>query len=85
MADNTKLATILATKNPAHVKKILELRERYACLMEKQRDEILSLQGKAIYLDYIAGEGRIMVSKPQYYERNGSTVETYFRFIDKVH
>lgn len=81
----SRLAVILADKSPAHVQKILELRKRYACLMEKQRDEILSLQRKAIYIDYIAGESRIMVSEPQDYERNGSTVKTYFKYIDKVH
>lgn len=83
--NQSRLAVILASKSPAHVKKVLELRELHSCLMEKATNEVLPLQAKATYLNYIAGEGRIMVSNPQYYERNGMAVETYFKFIDKVH
>lgn len=83
--DKTRLAIILASKSPAHVKKVLELRELHSCLMEKAMDEILPLQAKATYLNYIAGEGRIMVSNPMHYERNGMMMETYFKYIDKVH
>ena len=83
--NQSRLAVILASKSPAHVKKVLELRELHSCLMEKTKNEILSIQVKAAYLNYIAGEGRIMVSNPQYYERNGMMVETYFKYIDKVH
>lgn len=83
--DKPRLAVILAPKSPAYVKKVLELRELHACLMEKTMSKVLSLQAKAVYLNYIAGEGRIMVSNPLYYERNGFIVETYFKYIDKVH
>lgn len=82
--DKSRLAVILASKSPAHVKKVLELREMHSCLMEKTMNEVLPLQAKATYLNYIAGEGRIKVPNPQYYERNGSMVETYFKYIDKV-
>lgn len=83
--NQSRLAVILASKSPAHVKKVLGLRELHSCLMEKATNEVLPLQAKATYLNYIAGEGRIKVSDPQYYERNSMVVETYFKFIDKVH
>ena len=82
--DKSRLAVILASKSPAHVKKVLELRELHSCLTEKTMNEIMSIQAKATYLNYIAGEDKIKVSNPQYYERNGSMVETYFKYIDKV-
>ena len=82
--NKSRLAVILASKSPAYVKKVLELRELHACLMEKTTSEVLPLQAKATYLNYIAGEGRIKVPNPQYYD-NGMAVETYFKFIDKVH
>ena len=82
--NQSRLAAILASKSPAHVKKVLELRELHSCLMEKTTSEVLPLQAKATYLNYIAGEGRIKVPNPQYYD-NGMAVETYFKFIDKVH
>jgi hypothetical protein len=85
MTDSNKLALILASKSPAHVKTILEVRERYKSLMELTKNEILDLQGKALAIGYRNGECRKRMNTPSYYENNeGKTVETYFRYINRV-
>lgn len=85
MTDNDRLALILASKSPAHVKTILAVRERHKCLMELTKNEILELQGKALAIDYRNGECRKRMNTPSYYENiEGKTVETYFRYIDRV-
>lgn len=81
----SRLAVILADKSPAHVKKVLELRELHSCLMELPHQKILELQSKAVYVNYIAVEGRILTGTPRHYLRNGIDVETYFKYIDRVH
>lgn len=56
--NNTRLAMLLATKSSEHVKKIMELRHRFNCLMELPRERIIELQTKAVFYNYIQGEGR---------------------------
>lgn len=56
--NNTRLATLLATKSSEHVKKIMELRQRFNCLMELPRERVAELQTKAVFYNYIQGEGR---------------------------
>ena len=56
--NNTRLATLLATKSSDHVKKIMELRHRFNCLMELPRERIIELQTNAVFYNYIQGEGR---------------------------
>ena len=86
----SKLNQIIARLPAKTAKAVLHQREIHSCLMELDRDEILALQAKCIYLDYQEGEGRILDSVPHYYDRpdgkGGSVrVETYFRYINKVH
>jgi len=62
----------------------------HACLMELDRDKVLALQAKSVYLNFQEGEGRMLDAVPHYYDRpdgkGGTTmVETYFRYINKVH
>lgn len=69
---------------------VLDLRMVHACIMELPRSKSVQLARKAAYLNYIEGEGRKLGKVPLHYERlneNGEsvTVETYFRYLDRVH
>ena len=69
---------------------VLNLRKVHACIMELPRSKSVQLARKAAYLNYIEGEGRKLGKVPLHYERlkeKGEivTVETYFRYLDRVH
>lgn len=62
----------------------------HACIMELPRSKSVQLARKAAYLNYIEGEGRKLGKIPLHYERlnekgESVTVETYFRYLDRVH
>lgn len=70
--------------------KVLDLRKVHACLMELPRSKSVRLAKKAAYLNYIEGEGRKLGKVPLHYERlnekgESVTVETYFRYLYKIH
>jgi len=86
----TKFEQIIAKMPAKTAKAVLHQRELHSCLMELERAHILALQARCVYLNYQAGEGRALGTVPQHYERldrrgNTVTVETYFRYINKVH
>ena len=69
---------------------VLDLRKVHACIMELPRSKSVQLARKAAYLNYIEGEGRKLGKVPLHYERlnekvESVTVETYFRYLDRVH
>lgn len=70
---------------------VLALRKVHACLMElPRRSKSVQLAKKAAYLNYIEGEGRKLGKVPLHYERlnekgESVTVETYFRYLDRIH
>lgn len=49
-------------------KSVLQMRERYASLMELSHEKILELQGKSVLLNYLSGEGRRLDSEPHHYK-----------------
>ncbi len=53
-----RLTQLLEDKPETFVQKVLELRERFDCLMELPTERIAELQRKAVYANYIQGEGR---------------------------
>ena len=79
-------------KMPAKVAfAVLNLRKVHACIMELPRSKSVQLAKKAAYLNYIEGEGRKLGKVPLHYERlnekkgESVTVETYFRYLDRIH
>lgn len=86
----SKIETIIARMPPKTAKAVLHQRELHSCLMELKREHILALQARCVYLNFQDGEGRMLDTAPHYYDRpdgRGGTVavETYFRYINKVH
>lgn len=69
---------------------VIDLRKVHACLMELPRSKSLQLAKKAAYLNYIEGEGRKLGKIPLHYDYvnekgDVATVETYFRYLDRIH
>lgn len=69
---------------------VLNLRKVHACLMELPRSKSVQLAKKAAYLNYIEGDGRKLGNVPLHYERlnekgESVTVETYFRYLYRIH
>ena len=69
---------------------VVHLREVHACLMDLDTNHARALAARAIYLDYMEGEGKKLGKIPRHYERINPdgvkvTVETYFSYIDRVH
>lgn len=86
----SRVGQIIANMPEKMAKAVLHQREIHACLMELDRDKVLALQAKSVYLNFQEGEGRMLDAVPHYYDRSdgkgGSVmVETYFRYINKVH
>ena len=58
--------------------------------MDLDTNRARALAARAVYLDYLEGEGRKLGKIPRHYERVTSkgenvTVETYFSYINRVH
>lgn len=75
---------------PGEAAAVIHLREVHACLMDLDTNHARALAARAIYLDYMEGEGRKLCKVPLHYERlnekgESVTVETYFRYLNKVH
>lgn len=86
----SRLDQVIARLPVGTAKAVFRLRDIHSCLMELDRETILAIQTRSVYLNYTAGEGRFLDSVPHYYDRpdgkGGSVrVETYYRYINKVH
>lgn len=87
---NEKIAMVLSRMSPGASTKVMQLRRAHACLMKLRQERVFALQRKAILLNYIEGEGRMLDAYPRYYSRpdrhgGSTTVETYFTYINRVH
>lgn len=86
----SRINKIIASMPPGLAATVIHLREIHSCLMELNTQEAKPLAARAIYLNYIEGEGRKLGKIPRHYERITSdgtkvNVETYFRYLDRVH
>ena len=86
----SRINEIIASMPPGVAAAVVHLREVHSCLMELDTNHARALAARAIYLDYMEGEGRKLGKIPRYYERvttNGEkvNVETYFCYINRVH
>lgn len=86
----SRINEIIASMQPGEAAAVTHLREVHACLMDLDTNHARALAARAIYLDYMEGEGRKFGKIPRHYERinpDGAkvTVETYFSYIDRVH
>ena len=86
----SRINKIIASMPPGEAAAVIHLREVHACLMDLDTNHARALAARAIYLDYMEGEGRKLCKVPLHYERlnekgESVTVETYFRYLNKVH
>ena len=86
----SRINEIIASMPPGVAAAVVHLREVHSCLMELDTNHARAMAARAIYLDYLEGEGRKLCKIPQHYERVTSkgekvTVETYFSYINRVH
>lgn len=86
----SRINEIIASMPPGEAAAVVHLREVHSCLMELDRKKTKALAARAVYLDYLEGEGRKLGKIPRHYERVTSkgenvTVETYFSYINRVH
>lgn len=86
----SRINEIIASMPPGVAAAVVHLRQVHACLMELDTNHARALAARAIYLDYMEGEGRKLGKIPRHYEGVTSkgekvTVETYFSYIDRVH
>lgn len=86
----SRINEIIASMPPGEAAAVVHLRDVHACLMDLDTNHARALAARAIYLNYIEGEGRKLGKIPRHYERINPdgvkvTVETYFSYIDRVH
>ena len=86
----SRINEIIASMPPGEAAAVIHLREVHSCLMELDTKKTKALAARAVYLDYLEGEGRKLGKIPRHYERITSkgekvTVETYFRYLDRIH
>lgn len=86
----SRINEIIASMPPGEAAAVVHLREVHSCLMELGTKKARALAARAVYLDYLEGEGRKLGKIPRRYERVTSkcekvTVETYFSYINRVH
>lgn len=86
----SRINEIIASMPPGEAAAVVHLREVHSCLMEPDTKKARTLAARAVYLDYLEGEGRKLGNIPRHYERVTSkgenvTVGTYFSYINKVH
>lgn len=86
----SRINEIIASMPPGEAAAVIHLREVHACLMDLGTNRARALAARAVYLDYLEGEGRKLGKIPRHYERITSkgekvTVETYFSYINRVH
>lgn len=86
----SRINEIIASMPPGEATAVVHLREVHACLMDLDKNHARTLAARAVYLDYLEGEGRKLGKNPRHYERVTSkgekvTVKTYFSYINRVH
>ena len=86
----SRINEIIASMPPGEAAAVVHLREVHSCLMELDTKKARALAARAVYLDYLEGDGRKLCKIPRHYERVTSkgekvTVETYFSYINRVH
>lgn len=86
----SRINEIIASMPPGEAAAVIHLREVHSCLMELDTKKTKALAARAVFLDYIEGTGRKLGKIPRHYERITSkgekvTVETYFRYLDRIH
>ena len=86
----SRINEIIASMPPGVAAAVVHLREVHSCLIELDTNHARALAVRAIYFDYMEGEGRKLGNIPRHYERVNSkgekvNVETYFSYIDRVH
>ena len=86
----SRINEIIASMPPGVAAAVVHLREVHSCLLVLDTNHARALADRAIYLDYMEGEGRKLGNIPRHYERVNSkgekvNVETYFSYIDRVH
>lgn len=86
----SRINEIIASMPPGEAAAVAHLREVHACLMDLDRNRARALAARAVYLDYLEGEGRKLGKNPLHYDYvnekgDVATVETYFRYLDRVH
>lgn len=86
----SRINEIIASMPPGEAAAVVHLREVHSCLMELDTKKARTLAARAVYLDYLEGEGRKLGKNPRHYERVTSkgekvTVKTYFSYINRVH
>ena len=86
----SRINKIIASMPPGEADAVIHLREVHACLMDLDANHARALAVRAVYLDYMEGEGRKLGKILRHYERvtpkgENVTVETYFSYINKVH
>lgn len=86
----SRINEIIASMPPGEAAAVVHLREVHACLMDLDTNHARALAARAIYLDYMEGEGRKLGKIPLHYDyvnEKGDvvTVETYFRYLDRIH
>ena len=86
----SRINGIIASMPPGEAAAVIHLREVHAWLLDLDTNRARTLAARAVYLDYLEGEGRKLGKNPRHYERVTSkgekvTVETYFSYINRVH
>lgn len=86
----SRINEIIVSMPPGEAAAVVHLREVHACLMDLDTNHARAVAARAIYLDYMEGDGRKLGKIPRHYEIINPdgvkvTVETYFSYIDRVH
>ena len=85
----SRIDKLIASMPSKMANAVIHQRKLHACLMELTANKSREVAARAIFLNYLYGDGRKLGTIPHYYERPTSTgsvmVETYFSYIDRVH
>ena len=85
----SRIDKLIASMPPKMANSVIHQRKLHACLMELTTNKSREVAARAIFLNYLDGDGRKLGTIPHYYERPTTTgsvmVETYFSYIDRVH
>ena len=85
----SRIDKLIASMPPKMANAVIHQRKLHSCLMELTSNKSREVAARAIFLNYLDGDGRKLGTIPHYYERPTTTgsvmVETYFSYIDRVH
>lgn len=85
----SRIDKLIASMPPKMANAVIHQRKLHACLMELTTNKSIKVAARAIFLNYLDGDGRKLGKIPRYYERvtpkgDKVNVETYFSYIDRV-